>query len=1418
MKVLPNLVGTISRFVPKTVKTATTTFVPWFKNTAFRPRYHGRHNVLIEKRTYSTLSNLRIKDERSFPHRNLGTFFFRVIRTYSLSSMVPVYLTAGFFSFLKLSASDTKELSWDNLMSLAKEFEVACPWKRNEAAFSQLKENCFDVIYKEGMRDDWKRIDKNAKLIAILTNEQGDTLLNCAIERYEDRFAASLIHRKIGLERKSNMGETPIQQAIRTGQYEIISQLIQKDVDLQVGKEKEGGNILHWAVWCGQFKCIDYLFNQPFAKVNELLHAEDHKGRTPVSLAAYLGEVYSLNMLVEYGGNVYTKGSQGQAPIHWACMGKQKQSIDCLARFEEIDLAPYDNQLRTPEDMLLRDSTAESLAVHTHLKNVIRKQPQKKEKAVSYIEFPPENLVFKGGGVKGLAYIGVMQALEEKKVLGSLKRISGSSAGAINAVLVAFGYTSEEMSPFFLNKNFKEFLDHPEQYQIVQAAKILWHGHVHEGEVFRKWINDTIRQRILEKTGEDIPLPTFGDLNRLVKQDKYGFHHLYVTATRLGDQPKAKEVLSFSGEKSEIVVFSSEDPKCHDYIISDAIRCSISIPYVFRPHQMRARDHRGEPKVLEDLGYHVDGGVFCNFPNHFDKKAFKATRTPEEKEAHTWYNPRTWGFSLESPEPDEAKPFGSSSYFKSISLILVASLLDSESIIKRYAEDDRVITIDNLGVKTTEELSPERQDQLCDSGRQATQAFLKNYKKGQIGISPMFFDYGRFSSMQANGRLFAQRPHPDFLDREEQMQALENTLLHASWKQKTRKEILVGPPGYGKSQLAFAFAFTRLDKFSLIWQIDFRNPETRDRSVRKLAQALGIFSRNRMGDEISLEDLVDRVIKELENHSDSKPWLLILDNVDEQLTLPLPTKGGCILVTSQIEHPWDRNDIFRMPPFSPKDSSEFLEMITDASNKNEIKKLGVDLGHIPLFLSYAAHYIAHTPGFTIAKYRESLFPKGPHSFNMSSKEEPVQLLVAQLNLSFERLQQLQPDAAQWIFLSAYLNNQGIPKQWVSDWLKQKNPQDSTLQRHVKANECLNLLKRFALVYSDPYSKTFSLHGLLQTAIYKTQENSQEKNLKELIPIVLHSPQVADYNPTHEETIHSFQDVLPHCIVLLDHAKRVFTRPQKDCMQLALIVTRYYLETERNLLQAEKYLEMAKSWSYDLKHPILGRIAFLSGMANRKKASMQKGPNMEQLYRQSLADFEEARTIFQQHSEPKDYERLEQNSEKCSQGYQLATCLEYQAQNLFKLGAFDEAYTRLEKAHQEFNTVFQGKEHFDIARILRDKGVILWKEGNDVNQAKTKVKQAIAMQKRVYGDRFNSQPAVAATHRILGEIYLELKEFHKADAAFQQALDVNCEAYKTENHPYTVRVYRLQAKALIQLGENKRADTLIRKADEIDAKL
>jgi NTE family protein len=59
------------------------------------------------------------------------------------------------------------------------------------------------------------------------------------------------------------------------------------------------------------------------------------------------------------------------------------------------------------------------------------------------------NICFSGGGMKGLAYIGVLRYLEENGT--SINRVSGTSIGSLMAMLISLKFTSKELEKLATN-------------------------------------------------------------------------------------------------------------------------------------------------------------------------------------------------------------------------------------------------------------------------------------------------------------------------------------------------------------------------------------------------------------------------------------------------------------------------------------------------------------------------------------------------------------------------------------------------------------------------------------------------------------------------------------------------------------------------------------------------------------------------------------------------------------------------------------------------------------------------------------------------------------------------------------------------------------------------------------------------------
>lgn len=68
----------------------------------------------------------------------------------------------------------------------------------------------------------------------------------------------------------------------------------------------------------------------------------------------------------------------------------------------------------------------------------------------------PVNLVLSGGGVRGVAHLGAIKAIQEKGMV--IEAVSGTSSGAVAGAFLAAGYTPDETLSIFKTKQLLQFL------------------------------------------------------------------------------------------------------------------------------------------------------------------------------------------------------------------------------------------------------------------------------------------------------------------------------------------------------------------------------------------------------------------------------------------------------------------------------------------------------------------------------------------------------------------------------------------------------------------------------------------------------------------------------------------------------------------------------------------------------------------------------------------------------------------------------------------------------------------------------------------------------------------------------------------------------------------------------------------------
>ena len=330
-----------------------------------------------------------------------------------------------------------------------------------------------------------------------------------------------------------------------------------------------------------------------------------------------------------------------------------------------------------------------------------------------------KNLVFEGGGVKGIAYVGAMEVLDKEGILNNIERVAGTSAGAMVAVLVGLKYSAEEVKDVLWHLDFKNFMD-KSGFFLTNTARLLKEYGWYKGDFFRQTMADLIQR----KTGNGEI--TFGELAATKK-----YREIYLVGANL------------SSGLSEL--FSHKTTP--QMKVADAARISMSIPLFF------ASVKGGKNK--EHL--YVDGGLLENYPiKTFDQVEFIAnansirrteyyetinTKCMQKGNAKTEYvyNKETLGFRLDSSDEISMYLGKGSTEVKEIknflgyTKALVTTLIDFQNNVHLHSDDwQRTIYIDTLGVDSVDfDISDDKKTDLLNSGKQYTESYLEWYNNDE---------------------------------------------------------------------------------------------------------------------------------------------------------------------------------------------------------------------------------------------------------------------------------------------------------------------------------------------------------------------------------------------------------------------------------------------------------------------------------------------------------------------------------------------------------------------------------------------------------------------------------------------------------------------------------------------------------------
>lgn len=371
-----------------------------------------------------------------------------------------------------------------------------------------------------------------------------------------------------------------------------------------------------------------------------------------------------------------------------------------------------------------------------------------------------------------------------------------------------------------------------------------------------------------------------------------------------------------------------------------------------------------------------------------------------------------------------------------------------------------------------------------------------------------------------NSTTFSQRPkeraprcsnvpyqsNPYFVGHADDLERLHQALSAGSPIALTQTSAISGLGGIGKTQMALEYLHRYRDGYEAVFWARADSQEHLITDLFDISDLVGLPEAKKQKQD--QQRLIAALIRWLSVHTH---WLLVLDNVEDEVDISdllSIAEAGHILLTTRSQVTADLAYNIQIHSLAPEEGALLLLRKADllalnapldavSSMDQEIaEEISRVLDGLPLALDLAGAYIREH-SCSLAGYLERYYSyRGVLLQWKSQRKQPYSdyphTVATVWLLSFERVEQECLAAANFLWLCAFLDPDGIPEELMLESPAELDASTPPIaQNIIEIDRVLEVLLRYSLIQRNHSSGTLTVHRLVQ-AVMRDRMTAKEQ--------------------------------------------------------------------------------------------------------------------------------------------------------------------------------------------------------------------------------------------------------------------------------------------------------------------------------------